>query len=106
LEQERERSWTLRPRVSRKVSLIFGGLLGLGTVIFLVGLRIDPLRSWQAYLINFLFWGGIAQGGVVFAAIYHVVGGKWGPPVRRCAEGMAVFLPLNFALFFPLYFAR
>ena len=105
MDQERERSWTLRPRVSRKVPLIFGGLLGLGTMIFLVGLRMDPLRSWQAYLINFLFWGGIAQGGVVFGAMYHVVGGKWGPPVRRCAEGMVAFLPVNFVLFFPLYYA-
>lgn len=105
LEEEREKSWTLRPTVSPRWMRIFAGLVGLGIVVLFVALRKDPLRGWQAYLINFLFWGGIAQGAVVFAAMYHVVGGKWGPPMRRCAEAMVAFLPVNFALFLPLYFA-
>lgn len=104
LEQERERSWTLLPQVSPRWHWIFGGLVGFGALVFFLALRVDPLRGWQAYLINFLFWGGMAQGAVVFAAVYHVVGGKWGPPVRRCAEGMAAFLPVSFTLFLPLYF--
>ncbi len=104
LEQEREKRWKLLPQVSPRWRGIFGGLLGFGALIFFLALRLDPLRGWQAYLINFLFWGGMAQGAVVFAAIYHVVGGKWGPSVRRCAEGMVAFLPVSFALFLPLYF--
>lgn len=81
-----------------------GGLLAVGVVAFLIGLLLDPGRAWQVYLVNFLFWGALAQGAVVFAAIYHVVGGQWGPPIRRLAEGMAVFLPVSFVLFLPLYF--
>lgn len=104
LEQEREKSWKLLSHVSPRWRGIFGGLLGFGALVFFLALRVDPLRGWQAYLINFLFWGGVAQGAVVFAAIYHVVGGKWGPSVRRCGEGMVAFLPVNFALFLPLYF--
>jgi len=104
LQQEREQSWKLLPQVSPRWQAIFGALLSCGALIFFLALRIDPLRGWQAYLINFLFWGGMAQGAVVFAAIYHVVGGKWGPSVRRCGEGMVAFLPVNFALFLPLYF--
>lgn len=105
LEQAQEKSWTRRPRVPRKLVGLFAGLVIAGTLLFLLGLRVDPLRSWQSYLVNFLFWGGLAQGAVVFAAIYNVVGAKWGPSPRRCAEGMVVFLPVNLALFFPLYFA-
>ena len=104
LEQEREKSWASLPQVSPRWSRNLGALLGFGVLIFFLALRLDPLRGWQAYLINFLFWGGMAQGAVVFAAIYHVVGGKWGPSVRRCGEGMVAFLPVSFALFLPLYF--
>src|SRR3990172_6004819 len=80
------------------------GLLAVGGAAFLAGLLVDAGRAWQVYLVNFLFWGGLAQGGVVFAAVYHVVGARWGPPIRRLAEGMAAFLPVSFVLFFPLYF--
>jgi hypothetical protein len=81
----------------------FGALAGLGVVSIVVSLIADPLRGWESYLINFLFWSGVAQGAVVFAAIYHVVGGKWGPSVKRLAEGMAAFLPVSVVLFLPLY---
>jgi hypothetical protein len=79
-------------------------LLAVGVVAFLTGLLLDPGRAWQAYLVNFLFWGALAQGAVVFAAVYHVVGGQWGPPIRRLAEGMAAFIPVSLVLFLPLYF--
>jgi Ni/Fe-hydrogenase subunit HybB-like protein len=73
-------------------------------VVFVTGLLLDPGRAWQVYLVNFLFWSGLAQGAVVLAAIYHVVKAGWGPPIRRLAEGMAAFLPVSLLLFFPLYF--
>ena len=98
-----ENNWTVRPSISRKMVLGFGALAGLGVVSIVVSLIADPLRGWESYLINFLFWSGVAQGAVVFAAIYHVVGGKWGPSVKRLAEGMAAFLPVSVVLFLPLY---
>lgn len=104
MPDDREKSWTTRPAIPARTVTALGALLVLGVGAFAAGLRADPLRAWQAYLINFLFWSGIAQGAVVFAAIYHVVGGKWGPPVRRLGEAMAVVLPVSFLLFLPLYF--
>lgn len=100
----REKSWTTRPTIPPGLIWAFAGLIGVGIAAFVFVLRVDPLRGWQIYLINFLFWSGMAQGAVVFAAIYHVVGGKWGPTVRRLAEGMAAFLPVSLVFFFPLYF--
>jgi hypothetical protein len=104
VQEEQEKSWRIRPTISRSMVSSFGVLAGLGLVTVGVSLMRDPVRVWESYLINFLFWSGLAQGAVVFAAIYHVVGGKWGPTVRRLAEGMAVFLPVSVVLFLPLYF--
>jgi hypothetical protein len=103
LQDNWENNWTVRPSISRKMLFGFGALTGLGVVSIAVSLIVDPLRGWETYLINFLFWSGLAQGAVIFAAIYHVVGGKWGPSVRRLAEGMAAFLPVSVVLFLPLY---
>jgi Ni/Fe-hydrogenase subunit HybB-like protein len=90
--------------VGRPVAGALWGLLALGGGAAVAGLLTEPARAWQIYLVNFLFWSGLAQGGVVFAAIYHVVGGRWSPAIRRLGEGMAAFLPVSLVLFLPLYF--
>lgn len=105
MQENLDYSWTIRPAISRGLIGTFGALAGVGITTFFVSLRLDPLRGWQAYLVNFLFWEGMAQGAVVFAATYHVVGGKWGPTVRRLGEGAAAYLPVGFGLFVPVYAA-
>ncbi len=77
-------------------------LAGAGTFLLGASGR-DPLRAWQAYLVNFLFWSGIAQAGLLFACIQEMTGAKWGRPIRRIAEGMAAFLPISFMLFLALF---
>lgn len=99
-----EERWEKPLSISVGLTWTLGGLLAVGVVAFLTGLLLDPGRAWQVYLVNFLFWSGLAQGAVVLAAIYHVVKAGWGPPIRRLAEGMAAFLPVSLLLFFPLYF--
>jgi hypothetical protein len=104
LQEELEKNWTVHPVISPRLIWIFGVLTVLGIVTFLLSLQLDPMRGWQAYLVNFLFWAGIAQGAVVFAAIYHVVEARWGATVRRLGEGAVAYLPVSFVSFLPLYF--
>jgi hypothetical protein len=104
LQEDLEKNWTVHPNIPPRLSWIFGALVGLGIVIFVVSLQLDPMRGWQTYLVNFLFWSGMTQGAVVFAAIYHVVGARWGATVRRLGEGAAAYLPMSFVSFLPLYF--
>lgn len=96
--------WGGSPAVPSHFTRTLAFLLAIGVVAFPVGLAIDPPRAWEIYLVNFLFWTGLAQGAVVFAAVYHVVRANWGPPVRRLAEGMVTFLPVSLVLFVPLFF--
>jgi hypothetical protein len=104
LQEDLEKNWTIYPVISPRLIWIFGAMIGLGIATFLLSLQLDPMRGWQTYLVNFLFWAGIAQGAVVFAAIYHVVGARWGATVRRLGEGAVVYLPVSFVSFLPLYF--
>lgn len=54
----------------------------------------DSLRAWRVLLVNFLFFAGLAQAGVVFSAILQVTSARWGRPLKRLAEATVGFLPI------------
>jgi Ni/Fe-hydrogenase subunit HybB-like protein len=63
-------------------------------------------RAWQAYLVNFVFWTGLACGAMLFVAIMNMTGARWSRPLKRFAEAPGVFLPAACVLFAGLYFGR
>jgi len=73
-------------------------LAAIGVLSFLYGLSTDADTAWRAYHVNFLYFAGLAQGGVVIAAIFVTVGAHWPGPVRRIAEGLAAWVPVSFLL--------
>ena len=103
---------TGRPAVSFLVvpSWLFIGFTALtliGTGAFLAGiLGSNPLRAWQAYLVNFLFWTGLSFGAVLFVAVLNMTASTWGRPLKRLGEAFGAFLPAGFILFWVLYFGR
>jgi len=73
---------------------------GAGLAAFVWGLAAgETQRAWQIYFVNFLFWSGIAQGGVAMAAVYRMTNAGWGDHFRRVGEGMIAFLPVSFLLY-------
>jgi hypothetical protein len=64
-------------------------------------------RAWEAFLVNLLFWLGIAQGGVVVSASLYLTQARWGGAgTYRLAESFAGFLPLGMLLFWVLFPGR
>jgi molybdopterin-containing oxidoreductase family membrane subunit len=47
--------------------------------------------GWGTYLINFVFWVGIAHSGTLISAILHLFRAGWRNPIARAAETMTVF---------------
>ena len=47
--------------------------------------------AWGTYLINFVFWVGIAHSGTLISAILHLLRARWRNPIARAAETMTVF---------------
>ncbi|MGK5092835.1 molybdopterin oxidoreductase [Deltaproteobacteria bacterium TL4] len=89
--------------IPNEIKRLLWGLVGLGITMFVFGLVTGNeeglIRTWQVFLINVLFWGGIAQGGVIFAVIWQLTDAKWGRPFKRFAEACGAFLPVSFVLF-------
>ena len=62
-------------------------IIGLGMFFagLIIGSEESVLRTWQAFLINTVFWGGIAHAGVLFAVIWQLTDAKWGRAFKRMA---------------------
>ncbi|MFO7495981.1 MAG: NrfD/PsrC family molybdoenzyme membrane anchor subunit [Desulfobacterales bacterium] len=63
-----------------------------------VGGQNNPV-AWGTYLINFVFWVGIAHSGTLISAILHLFRAGWRNPIARAAETMTVFAVLTAGLF-------
>ncbi len=93
--------------VSRWWSILFLLLILIGAAAFWFGIS-GPraVRTWQVFLINYLFWSGLAFGSVLISAALVITKARWGRPVKRLAEAPAAFLPLSFLLFWVLFPGR
>ncbi|MBW1900666.1 MAG: hypothetical protein JRJ20_03420 [Deltaproteobacteria bacterium] len=83
------------------ISLIFF-VLGVTAFVFQLAGH-HPELAWQAYLINFLLWSAVAQGGVLFSAVMHLVKARWTGPLSGLSESFAGFFPVSFLMFLLLY---
>ncbi len=81
------------------------GIGGIGSLVMLISFllfedqREDAMRAW---LLGFIFWGGIGIGGLGVLLLQYLTGGAWGVVVRRIAEAASRTLPIVALLFVPL----
>src|SRR5437870_6860322 len=80
---------------------VFWGLVAAaGAVAFLTGARSADARAvWSIYLVNLVFWSGLAVTGPAIAAMMQLTEARWSPSVRRIALTTAGFLPAAFVPF-------
>jgi molybdopterin-containing oxidoreductase family membrane subunit len=87
------------------VALLFCGiLLGAGCWLYqiLTGIGVGGQNNpvhWGTFLINFVFWVGIAHSGTLISAILHLFRAGWRNPIARAAETMTVFAVCTAGLF-------
>ena len=94
----------MRARPPRRTPFVLALLVVVGAFAFTLALFDGaPGRAWEAFLVNLLFWLGVAQGGVVVSASLYLTQARWGgAAVYRLAEAFAGFVPLGFLLFWVL----
>ena len=84
----------------KSIFFLVAVLLAIGGIAFLIGtLGAHPEHAWQTYLINFLMWSAIAQGGLLFSMVTHVTKARWSKPLHGISESFAAFFPFSFLLF-------
>src|SRR5881628_1488669 len=81
------------------MTILWGVLAGLGALAFLVGVNsADAASVWSIYLVNLVFWSGLAVTGPAIAGMMQLTEARWSPSVRRIALTTAGFLPVAFVL--------
>jgi len=87
---------------------LFGTIAAiLGGIVLVLGvIGRHPERTWWAYQTNFVFWVGLAQGMVVFAATQKLAKGHWSGVIIRFAEAGAAFTTVAVVLFIGLFIGR
>jgi len=93
-----------------KIYWSFVALCGLGVVCGALcwayqidrGMGVEGINHpmvWGTYLINFVFWVGIAHSGTLISAILFLFRAPWRTPIARSAEAMTVFAIATAGLF-------
>lgn len=87
------------PNMSRfmRRALIAGIVLLLAML-----LPLNRDRFFEAYLIGWTFWTGIAVGSIALLMLQHLTGGGWGFVIRRILEASTRTLPFMAVLFIPV----
>ena len=80
-------------------------VVGFGTFAFNI-MGADRESAWEIFLINFLFWTGIAQAGIVFSCILRITNARWARPLLRISEGLGAFLPISLILLLIVFAGR
>jgi hypothetical protein len=82
------------------------GLIALGVVAFVIGLGSDADTAWRAFHVNYLYWGALAQGGIVVSCAFVIIGARWPGPIRRFAEALGAWVPLTVVFFLISWLGR
>ena len=65
-----------------------------------------PPVMWGAYLVNFVFWIGIAHSGTLISAILFLFRARWRTSISRSAEAMTIFAVFIASLFPIIHLGR
>src|SRR6266478_787499 len=89
------------------MTILWGVLAALGALAFLVGVNsADAASVWSIYLVNLVFWSGLAVTGPAIAGMMQLTEARWSPSVRRIALTTSGFLPVAFVLLLVLFIGR
>ncbi len=89
-----------RPKISPILWVGFGTVLVIAIFVFIVyGSKQQYSHYvWQIFLVNFVFWTGLSQAGIIFSCILRLTQARWGRPMLRISESIGAFLPVCFIL--------
>ena len=68
------------------IGVLYGGACWAYQI--LTGMGVAGIRHptmWGVYLVNFVFWVGIAHSGTLISAILYLLRARWRTPIARSA---------------------
>ncbi len=85
-------------REGSQLAQILRAIVLVTGLITLLGLFIEPGRTWGGFLMGFVFITGLALAGPVFLAFLRMSGARWSIQLERIPAAMSTVLPVAGAL--------
>ncbi len=82
-------------KASALMNGVFGAMVAVGAVAFLMALSNDPTTAWTAFLRAHFYFLSISLAAVFFLAIHWITTAMWDAPVIRVAEGFTAYIPFT-----------
>jgi hypothetical protein len=87
------------PRSIPRSATLFGWIaVAAGLAATVLGVATDADRTRAAFVVNFVYFFGACQGALMLAAIFSIIGARWGRPLKRVAEALGLFTAVMYAL--------
>jgi hypothetical protein len=86
------------------MTAFWGVLAALGALAFVTAS--DWPRAWSIYLVNLVFWSGLAVTGPAIAGMMQLTEARWSPSIRRLSVTTIGFLPVAFVLMAVMFAGR
>ena len=94
-----------RNGIPKWVIYLFLGIAIVGFATFAISAGGENSKDiWQIFLVNFLFWTGVAQAGIIFSCVLRITDARWGRSFLRISEGFGSFVPIGFVLLLLILF--
>ncbi|MEN9444909.1 MAG: hypothetical protein RIS47_1800 [Bacteroidota bacterium] len=87
------------PSIVRTLSL---ALVVVGVVVYAAGFVTNPERTWANFLLNNIYFLGLAVGGAFFLAIQYITQSGWSAQFKRIPEAMSMYFPVAAIMFLPI----
>jgi hypothetical protein len=78
------------------MTIFWAVVAALGALAFVTAS--DWPRAWSVYLVNLVFWSGLAVTGPAIGSMMQLTEARWSPSIRRLAVTTIGFLPASFVL--------
>ncbi|HEY3285059.1 MAG TPA: NrfD/PsrC family molybdoenzyme membrane anchor subunit [Armatimonadota bacterium] len=101
---------------TRRYWMVIAGLaavFGLGVAAYtyqlFMGMGVAGIGhpvGWGVYIVNFVFWVGIAHSGTLISAVLYLFRVRWRTAIYRAAEAMTVFAVMTAGLFPLIHLGR
>lgn len=91
-------SSSVSSRKTEGVQRLLRGIAIAGAVVFVLGLILEPGRTWGGYLIGFHYFTGLALSGGLFLAVLVLCGGRWADEAAFVPRVLSSRLPIAAAL--------
>ena len=88
--------------ISNRFNYLTYALMGIGVITIIVGLFVNPVKTWANYLMNNYYFLSLAIGATFFVALQYITQSGWSSAFVRIPQALSNVIPVIAVLMIPI----